>query len=137
MKKMDMKSWVIVGLLFFTLIFGYGSFFYSDGSKDIIKELEKEIDGLSKEREVNKKIITDLKKDLLIIEGDAMEKKVIIDSLGNEIDNLSVMVDEKKKELNKINENIRNQSKKIEEFEKSPPKREGDDLFNSLKDKLK
>lgn len=137
MKKMDTKSWVIVGLLFFTLIFGYRTFFHSDGSKDTIKELEKEIDKLSKEREDNKKIIIDLKKDLAIIERDVEGNKIVIDSLNGEIVELSTIVSDKKRELDRITKKINNQSDKIKEFEENPPKREGDDLFNSLKDKLK
>lgn len=137
MKRMDTKSWIIIGLLFFTLIFGYRTFFHSDDSKDTIRELEKEIDKLSKEREDNKKIIIDLKKDLTIMERDVDDNRMVIDSLNSEIMELSTIVSDKKKELDKIIKKMNNQSVKIKEFEENPPKREGSDLFNSLKDKLK
>ncbi|CAG7580277.1 MAG: putative outer capsid protein [uncultured marine phage] len=136
-KKLDMKSWMILILLALTLVFGFKWYFSGDaGSKERIEQLEKENEQLSDERADNIKLINILEIEVTNLEKVIETKEEIIDSLDVMVGIQDQKIAESKRELYKMRKEIEEKKEKIEELKKNPFKRTGNDLLNSLKNKV-
>jgi septal ring factor EnvC (AmiA/AmiB activator) len=134
--KVSLNSIVTISLILLCLFFG--SMWYLKGSdyKKKLKESNLRIEKIEKVRDslksVNKKLEIDFKE----IQINILEREKRIRKIENE---LSIV----KKDLKRANINLENNKKsyneskkRISELKKNPIKREGQDLINSLKEKL-
>lgn len=135
--KIDFKIILIIILLITTTIFGYKWFFQSDDLieyklkqlKDENEQLQKNIDSLTLNIEkYNNEYIEFTKK------RDSLNK--VIKESEIEIEKAKSKAEKSLKELNKIRKDFSEIQNKIKELEKSPMKREDDDLINSIKNNL-
>jgi chromosome segregation ATPase len=138
MKKLDVKSWIIVVLLIISLVFvGKWYFKGDDVAKSKIKELEGQIELIQKEkaqRDANIKVLQDQQKDL---EATIAVKTQLVEDLARGNVLLANQVAYAQKGLEETRKKLKETQDKIAELLKNPVKREGDDLLNSLKNKTK
>lgn len=136
-KNLDMKSWLILILLTISLFFGYKWFFSSnDGSNIKLELLEEENDKLREYIEINNQLIDDLELEVTNLTKIITKKELLIESLDLEINTLSDQVTNKKEELDTLLSELKEKKEKIQELKKNPIKREGTNLFDSLKEKI-
>lgn len=135
--EIDLKTILIIILLITTTIFGYKWFFQTE---DLIKykvkeyeeenkRLQKDIDSLTINIEKYNKEYTEF-----IKSKDSLDK--LIKESEIEIEKAKSNAEKSLQELNKLREEFLEIQNKIKKLEKSPIKREGDDLINSIKNNL-
>lgn len=135
--EIDLKTILIIILLITTTIFGYKWFFQTE---DLIKykvkeyeeenkRLQKDIDSLTINIEKYNKEYTEF-----IKSKDSLDK--LIKESEIEIEKAKSNAEKSLQELNKVREEFLEIQNKIKKLEKSPIKREGDDLINSIKNNL-
>lgn len=135
--KLDLKSLLILILLGTCILFFAMWYFRGSNTKEQVKKLEKEINKI----ELVRDSLQNANK-ILEIEFDKKQKE--IDNRDIRIKKYESELIKTKQDLTKANDKVKEYQKelsetkkKIEELEKNPIKREGDDLINSLKEKLK
>lgn len=135
--KLDIKSWLIIILLGFALIFGYKWYFSGPDNKDEIKALLEENKVIQKERDSLKTARHILENDFNNLRMNDSLKASEIARLDKSLVIMQEEVNRSRKDFDKIRKELEETRKKIEEFKKNPPNRTGDDLINSLKNKTK
>lgn len=135
--KLDIKSWLILVLLGFTLIFGYKWYFSSPDNKDEIKALLEQNKVIQKERDSLKIARHILESDFNNLRMNDSLKASEIARLDKTLSIMQEEVNRSRKDFDKIRKELEETRKKIEEFKKNPPNRTGDDLINSIKNKTK
>lgn len=135
--KLDIKSWLILILLGFALIFGYKWYFSGPDNKDEIKALLEQNKVIQKERDSLKTARVILENDFNNLRMNDSLKASEIARLDKSISIMQEEVNRSRRDFDKIRKELEETRKKIEEFKKNPPNRTGDDLINSLKNKTK
>lgn len=134
--KLDIKSIVILVLLLFGGIFFGLWYFKGSDTKDRVNQLEKDIKRIEVVRDSLEDANTKLREDF-------NERELIISERDKKIKDIESSISKIKQDLvvanNKLKQSqkeLAETKKKIEELKNNPIKREGDDLINSLKQKL-
>lgn len=136
-KKLDLKSWLILAFLVTTLFFGALWYFKGDsGSKEVIKNLEKENKELRSQREVNKEDIKQLRKEVSSLKESLKINQAIQDSLNQQLELQDQQILESKSQLDSIKKEISKKEDQIQNIINNPRERTGTDLLNSLNGKL-
>jgi chromosome segregation ATPase len=137
--KIDSKSILIIVFLIISLFFGYKWYFNTDNSnyKNQIEELRIQNQFLEKQRDSINVKINLLENNLLTLTESEKTLLIKIESLSSEIESAKKNANKSKSELEKLRAELANTIKKIEHLKSNPPNRTGDDLLNSLKNKLK
>lgn len=136
--KFDIKNIIIICLLVISIIFGLKWYFTgNDSSKDKIKELEKKLVELNIELKNSNDRIERSK-----IKSDSLEN--VTKSIREEARKQAILTKKAeadvalyKNELNKAKQNTESLKIKIKQLESNPTNRTGDDLIESLKNKVK
>lgn len=136
LSEIDFKTLSIILLLIMSLILGFGWLHTDTSSKKLIDKIEKDNKEIQIEKEKLLKEIKDLDTNIEKVEKDIQKKddkiKKLEISLKEYDRKLSYSNSELKKEKMKRSETV----KKIEEIEKNPIKKEGNNLIESLKEKV-
>jgi chromosome segregation ATPase len=137
--KIDVKSILIIVFLTISLFFGYKWYFDTDNSnyKNQIKELRIQNRFLEKQRDSINVKINLLETELLKLTESEKTLLIKIGSLSAEIESAKKNANKSKTELEKLRTELANTREKIKHFKNNPPNRTGDNLLNSLKNKLK
>jgi chromosome segregation ATPase len=137
--KLDIKSILILILLFGCLIFGYMWYFNTDNTdyKKELKELREDNKMLQEQRDSINHELKILESDFLILKTNESFYLDKIDKLEIEIEKAKNNANKSKAELDKIRKELAEVRKKIQEFKNNPPVLTDDDLLNSLKINLK
>lgn len=136
--KFDIKSWLIIVLLVAVIVFGGMWYFKKDeGSVQRVKDLEKEIVNIQKQKHDIDLVLVALKNNQAIIEKEISDKTAQLLIMEKENARLSGQVTISKQNLDALRKKLKETQDKIDELTKNPVKREGDDLLNSLKNNTK
>jgi len=137
LSNLKLKDWSLIVLTGVAVFFFINYTISSSGYKKEIKRLESESKDIQKKRDELDKQNKDLKKEALIyIDNiDKYQKKIndisdLISKKDIEIKNLKLSLNQQRKEIEKT-------KKKIDELEKTPIKRTGQELLESIKEKTK
>ena len=136
--KFDIKSWLIMILLVVVIVFGGMWYFKKDeGSAQRVKDLEKEIVNIQKQKHDIDLVLLALKNNQAAIEKEISDKTAQLAIMEKENARLSAQVTISKQNLDALRKKLKETQDKIDELTKNPVKREGDDLLNSLKNNTK
>jgi chromosome segregation ATPase len=137
LSNLKLKDWALIVLTGVAVFFFINYTISSSGYKKEIKILESESKDIQKKRDELDKQNKDLKKEAVIyIDNiDKYQKKIndisdLISKKDIEIKNLKLSLNQQRKEIEKT-------KKKIDELEKTPIKRTGQELLESIKEKTK
>ena len=137
LSNLKLKDWSLIVLTGVAVFFFINYTISSSGYKKEIKRLESESKDIQKKRDELDKQNKDLKKEAVIyIDNiDKYQKKIndisdLISKKDIEIKNLKLSLNQQRKEIEKT-------KKKIDELEKTPIKRTGQELLESIKEKTK
>lgn len=137
LSNLKLKDWALIVLTGVAVFFFINYTISSSGYKKEIKRLESESKDIQKKRDELDKQNKDLKKEAVIyIDNiDKYQKKIndisdLISKKDIEIKNLKLSLNQQRKEIEKT-------KKKIDELEKTPIKRTGQELLESIKEKTK
>ena len=135
--KLDVKSWLIVVLLGFSLFFFYMWYFRGPSTKDDIKSLKSDIIRIQKERDslANARVI--LQKDFDILKNQDSLRSVEISNLDNNLITMQSQLDKTKSDFDKVRKDFEDSQLKFNQLKNTPPNRTGNDLINSIKNKTK
>lgn len=135
--RLDLKSILILCLVVISILFFSLWFLKGTGYKKEFKLLEQEFKNLQHTRDSLVKVNLKLK-------GDFDKTQKSIDDRNRKILQIESQLNKSKAQLNKANgelsrnkKDLEDTKRKIENLKKDPIKREGEDLLNSLKEKLK
>ena len=137
LSNLKLKDWALIVITGVAVFFFINYTISSSGYKKEIKRLESESKDIQKKRDELDKQNKDLKKEAVIyIDNiDKYQKKIndisdLISKKDIEIKNLKLSLNQQRKEIEKT-------KKKIDELEKTPIKRTGQELLESIKEKTK
>ena len=137
LSNLKLKDWALIVITGVAVFFFINYTISSSGYKKEIKKLESESKDIQKKRDELDKQNKDLKKEAVIyIDNiDKYQKKInyisdLISKKDIEIKNLKLNLNQQRKEIEKT-------KKKIDELEKTPIKRTGQELLESIKEKTK
>ena len=137
LSNLKVKDWSLIVITGVAVFFFINYTISSSGYKKEIKRLESESKDIQKKRDELDKQNKDLKKEAVIyIDNiDKYQKKInyisdLISKKDIEIKNLKLSLNQQRKEIEKT-------KKKIDELEKTPIKRTGQELLESIKEKTK
>ena len=137
LSNLKLKDWALIVITGVAVFFFINYTISSSGYKKEIKRLESESKDIQKKRDELDKQNKDLKKEAVIyIDNiDKYQKKInyisdLISKKDIEIKNLKLNLNQQRKEIEKT-------KKKIDELEKTPIKRTGQELLESIKEKTK
>ena len=137
LSNLKLKDWALIVITGVAVFFFINYTISSSGYKKEIKKLESESKDIQKKRDELDKQNKDLKKEAVIyIDNiDKYQKKIndisdLISKKDIEIKNLKLSLNQQRKEIEKT-------KKKIDELEKTPIKRTGQELLESIKEKTK
>ena len=118
--KIDIKSWLIIALLVFSMIFFGIWYFDGTGSKSKIKELNAQIEVLAKNRQAELDSIKVLKEQYLILEKASIDKEKQINYLDSTNKVLSNKSASASAELSKLRKKLKETQDKIRDLENNP-----------------
>ena len=132
----SINPWYIVG----ACIFGMGLIYFllSDPSsiKNENKKLKNEIKALTKERDIVRDSINTLSIDFKAIKKSDSLKTAELSEINKNVADLDKKISSSTSQLNKVKGGLDNINSQIRKVSKSPEKKVGDKLLNSLKSKL-
>lgn len=135
--RLDLKSIVIISLAVVCVLFFSLWFLKGTGYKKEFKLLEQQYKNLQHTRDSLEKVNLKLKSDFDETQKIINQRNVKIKEIENELSKSKVQLNKANSELNRNKKDLEDTKKKIESLKKEPIKREGEDLLNSLKEKLK
>ena len=136
--KLDIKSILILLLFVICSIFAWK--YFNESDKDYKKELDKlrsENESILRKRDSLLNQRNKLETDLVIIRKHNDSLIYISSILEKEVTSQKQKANESKKELDKLRKDLEETKIKIEDLKKHPSNRNGDELLNSLKSKIK
>jgi chromosome segregation ATPase len=138
MKKLDIKSILIIFFLLTTLFFGYRWFFgRNSASEERVKQLDAQFKELEKQKAENEKQILFWRKRFDSLQVDEERLKLELEKLTEKTRVAELEAEKSKGKLDKLRKEIMETRKKIEDFKKSPPVKTEEELLQSLKNKTK
>lgn len=135
--KLDIKSWVIVGLVAACILFSCMWFFSGSGNRRDIKQLKKENKELQFERDSLRIVRVKLQDKVKILEDMSADKDKKIAELDTKLTILNYDLNNTKKGFYQIQKELKEALQKVNDLKRNPPNRTGDDLLESLKNKTK
>lgn len=134
--NLDLKSIMILVLLGFSIIF-FGMWYFRGSDKDKVKVLENEIEQIQIKRDSLRRANDVLNVDLIRIQNDIKAKDYILSIIRIKLSEAENKLTSANSRLSDVEKMLRDSKKRVLELEKNPIRREGDELINSLKEKLK
>lgn len=136
--KIDIKTIVIISLSLLTVLFVYlwwtgGNDFLEKENRRLnteIKKIQEQRDSLQTERKI-------LEAEYKTIQERIIDKEKFINSLSLSIEQYRINLKNTQEDLDRERKKLSEIDKEIEKLKKFPFERIGDQLFNSLKDKIK
>jgi chromosome segregation ATPase len=135
--QLDFKSILILVFLGISILFFSMWFLKGTGYKKEFKKLELEFQKLQKTRDSLEAVNIKLKIDFEKIQQKIDERNLEIKKVEYELVKVKKDLNSSNNQLQKNKKDLEETRKKIEKLKKDPIKREGEDLINSLKEKLK
>ena len=135
--QLDFKSILILVFLGISILFFSMWFLKGTGYKKEFKKLELEFQKLQKTRDSLEAVNIKLKIDFEKIQQKIDERNLEIKKVEYELVKVKKDLNSSNNKLKKNKKDLEETRKKIEKLKKDPIKREGEDLINSLKEKLK
>ena len=135
--KISINNIINIALIILCLFFGTLWYMQGSGYKKKLKEADKRIEAVEKVRDSLKLVNKRLTKDYIDIQNSMYDRDKKIKTIENELKmakkDLALAVADAEKRKKDMEES----KKRIKKLKDNPIKREGDDLINSLIDKLK
>jgi len=135
--QLDFKSILILVFLGISILFFSMWFLKGTGYKKEFKKLELEFQKLQKTRDSLEAVNIKLKIDFEKIQQKIDERNLEIKKVEYELVKVKKDLKSSNNQLQKNKKDLDETRKKLEKLKKDPIKREGEDLINSLKEKLK
>lgn len=134
--KLDIKSILILFLLGFCILFFSLWFLKGTGYKKEFKQLEKEYKQLKHTRDSLNTLNIKLKSDFNNTQKDIDKRNKIISDIEKELKKTKADLDDANIQIVRNKKDLEEVKGKIDKLKKQPIKREGEELINSLKQKL-
>lgn len=135
--KISINNLINIALILLCLFFGTLWYMQGSGYKKKLKEADKRIEAVEKVRDSLKLVNKKLTKDYIDIQKSISDRDKKIKTIEKELElsrkNLNLALADAEKKRKEMEESKR----RIKKLKDNPIKREGDDLINSLIDKLK
>ena len=135
--NLDMKSILILIFLGASILFFAMWYFKGSNTKDELKRLKGEITNIEHIRDSLKIANVNLKAEFEKIQDEIDKKSEKIRLIESELAKTKLDLNSARAKVKENERELAETKKKIDELQKNPIKREGDDLINSLKEKLK
>jgi peptidoglycan hydrolase CwlO-like protein len=135
--KLDLKSVLVLVLLGFCILFFSMWFLKGTEYKKEFKLLDKKYERLQHIRDSLVDANSRLKSDFDNIQTVVDQRNKKITKIESDLKKTKYELSKANSELSENKHDLEETKKKIEKLKKEPIKREGDDLLNSLKEKLK
>ncbi|NDF17635.1 MAG: hypothetical protein EB079_06690 [Verrucomicrobia bacterium] len=137
--KIDLKTGLILLLLLFCIVFF--SMWYLKGSdsasKRELKRLKTEYKNLQKSRDSLDQVNIMLKDNFNDYQNKIDQRDSRIQSIEYQLSQAKIDLSQSKKDLSDMKTELTKTRKRVEDLKKNPINREGDNLIESLKEKLK
>lgn len=134
---MDIK-WVAILVLLVTNILFFGIWFFKGSdTKDKIKLLEEKNISIERQRDSLDRVNSGLRLEFNKIQKSIDERDSKIKDIEDQLSKVKKELDIANAKVNKYKKDLDETKRNIENLKRNPIKREGDDLINSLKEKLK
>jgi hypothetical protein len=135
--KLNLNTIVMIApFLFLIFLFSLWYFKGTDYKKEY-KKLEEQYEKIQKTRDSLKVVNLKLKNDFEIRQKEINKRDSLIKLVEDRLYRTKSELKQTKKELANWESDYKETKKKLDNLKKNPVKREGDDLLNSLKKKLK
>lgn len=134
--NLDLKSIIILVLLGVSIVF-FGMWFFRGSDKDKVRDMENQIKLIQNQRDSLKNVNNILAIDFLKIQKEINDRDSLIKMIEIKLSDAEKRLNSANSKLSDTEKRLKRSKKMVEELEKTPIKRDGDDLINSLKEKLK
>lgn len=134
--NLDLKSIIILVLLGVSIVF-FGMWFFRGSDKDKVRDMENQIKLIQNQRDSLKNVNNILAIDFLKIQKEINDRDSLIKMIEIKLSDAEKRLNSANSKLSDTEKRLKRSKKMVEELEKNPIKRDGDDLINSLKEKLK
>lgn len=135
--KISINNIINIALIILCLFFGTLWYMQGSGYKKKLKEADKRIEAVEKVRDSLKLVNKRLSKDYFDIQNSMSDRDKKIKTIEKELQLAKKDLDLALADAEKRKKDMEESKKRIKKLKDNPIKREGDDLINSLIDKLK